>query len=158
MVSSALICTFFALHTYYFSTTEIHHNPETEALEITVRMFTDDLERAAGGKEFQEFRLGGEDEHPEADGRIHSYLQQHLRLQEGERRLALMWVGKEVEVDVTWCYLEVLGMPAVDSLTVANDIMLRMFDTQTNEVHLTGCGKTQSLVCNRQQSTGSFRP
>jgi hypothetical protein len=56
------------------------------------------------------------------------------------------WVGKEVESDLTFCYLELYRKPDFVSLTLTNDLLLAYFPEQQNIVDLSVMGTTQTLV------------
>ena len=58
----------------------------------------------------------------------------------------LHWVGKEVESDLTFCYLELYRKPDFVSLTLTNDLLVAYFPEQQNIVDLSVMGTTQTLV------------
>ena len=52
--------------------------------------------------------------------------------------MALTWVGKEVELDVSYLYLESqpLNLTGVEPWHAKNTMLFTEFDDQVNEVHL----------------------
>lgn len=133
-------------HPFYVTVSQIDHNATTRALEITVKFFTDDLERAleqrAGSSPF----LGSDREAPTADSELFAYVASHLEIAVDGRATTLRYVGKEVEVDATWCYVEVLDVSPPSRVTITNRLLLDQFDTQSNIVHVKVGGVQKSLL------------
>ena len=130
-----------APHDFFISICTIHHDPEEQRLEITWRITTHDLEHTlepdAGGP----LKLGTEREDPRADSLVASYLQRHLRLELHGQRLQPRYLGKEVDLETTYAYLEVDGIADPEGLTVLNTLLQDLFLEQQNIVHLeTGAG------------------
>ena len=74
-----------------------------------------------------------------------------MEVNDRERPFALL--GKEVEMDVTWCYLEFTGVEAVRSITVRNEVLFEMFDDQSNLVHLYIGKEETSMLLHRGHRT-----
>jgi hypothetical protein len=140
------------LHDYHVSITHIDHNPTTQSLEITTKIFTDDLERAITSTpahaERRPLHLGQEKEAPDANQLILNYLQSHLHLTINGKPAMLLWVGKEVELDLTYCYLEVKGVSHVKELTVENTVLTTLFHDQSNLIHARVGATRKSLNLN----------
>jgi len=135
MISSA------GAHDFHFSRTDARWNPDTQTVQTTVRVFTDDLELAlqthGGSSENVKFWLGDENEWALADSAIHAWLQTHLTLAMGNASVRWAWVGKEVELDVSYLYLE--SQPLANSKGLwraANSLLFAEYSDQVNEIHL----------------------
>ena len=142
------LCLFFS-HEFYISVTQIDHNPKNDSLEITVKMFTDDLENAIESFNDVKLRLGGEKEHETATQLIQDYVLENLELSQKGKDIELNFLGKEVEVDVTWCYLEAKGVKSISALTIENNLLLDVIETQTNIVHVKYKDENSSLMLNK---------
>ncbi|MCF8463335.1 MAG: hypothetical protein K9G41_00735 [Flavobacteriales bacterium] len=135
----------FAPHEFHLSLTEINHNPDKKSLEIAVKLFTDDLTVAlkqAGAP--TQMELGTENEPPEANEYIESYLKAHLKLVVNGKPIDFAYLGKEAELDATWCFVEVKDVKKVQSLQVENSFLIEAFDDQTNMVNLNINGRKKS--------------
>ena len=92
------------LHDFHFSRTDVHWNRETQTLQATARVFTDDLELAirhhAELGEDHPIWLGDDQEWNGADSAIATWLDRSLILHVDDALVELTWVGKEVELDV----------------------------------------------------------
>ncbi len=147
-------------HPFYVSVCTIDFNSENRTLEIEVKIFTDDFERALEETTDRKFFLGTPKELEEADELIERYFEDHLKIWLNDSEIQLNYLGKEVEIDATWCYIESEEIPSTKKnlqgeLTVTNRILLEPFDDQSNIVHITAEGKSKSLLLNRIQVTDS---
>ncbi len=124
------------IHPFYFSLTQINHNPNTESLEITLKLFTTDIEDALEAQGTGSLFLGEEKEAKEADRYLSTYLEQNLKLKVNGEAVQYEYLGKEVELDVVWCYLEVLSVPEVKEMEIKNTLLLDLYEEQQNVVQI----------------------
>mgnify|MGYP004182623689 FL=1 len=139
-----VMCAAFApLHDFHFSRTDFRWNPETRTVQTTLRVFTDDLEEALRnhhelGSETKIW-LGDAQEWAGADSSIVAWLNSNLTLSLGGTALTWTWVGKEVELDISYLYLEsapIQGQGA--TWHISNRVFFNEFYDQVNEVHIHG--------------------
>jgi hypothetical protein len=129
-------------HDFHFSRTDVHWNRETLTLQATARVFTDDLELAirhhTGLAEDHPIWLGDDQEWDGADSAIGAWLQQHVTVHVDGAPVEMTWVGKEVELDVSYLYLESRPMPlkGTEPWHAKSTMFFTEFDDQVNEVHL----------------------
>jgi hypothetical protein len=143
-------------HAFHVSLIQADYNPETHALEIAVKIFTDDLEATLEAMGAPRLHLDSPKVHPEADALIARYLDNRLQWTlDGSPRTA-KYLGKEYEDDATWCYMEITDLPAFHACTLHNMILTEYFEDQSNLVHITTAGHTQSLLLNAGKTTGSL--
>lgn len=138
-------------HEFHVTVTNVDHNPRTQALEITFKLFTDDIEKTVKTLGGSELRLGSPQEAGNANILLKEYLQNRFQLRIDGHPATLEWVGKEVELDAVWCYLEVRQVPQVKEIEVTNRILTELFADQTNIVHLNANGETKSLFLSKEK-------
>lgn len=138
-------------HPFYVSVCQIDYNADTEALEISFRIFTDDLEQALESMGTERLRLGTEREFEKADLYIGRYLNRHVEIEINGQRVMAAFLGKEVDSDATWCFVEIEKTPVIRSMTMTNTLLLEAFEDQVNLVHINAAGQKKSLIFNRQQ-------
>ncbi len=119
-------------HKYYISNTLIHYNTEAQSLEISIKIFTDDFERALQEQTGATINLGGVEEHEEAHRIIGDYLKQHFSISISDNKLDLNYLGKEDEVDITRCYIEISNIPEFSEISISNSILFDQFEDQAN--------------------------
>jgi len=141
------------VHPFYFSLTQIDHNPQTESLEITLKLFTTDIEQALEAQGTGSLFLGEEKEAKEADRYIQTYLAQHLQLKVDGELKQYDFLGKEVELDVVWCYVEVLAVPELKELEIKNTLLIEFFEEQQNVVQIKVGNQKKSALLRKGASS-----
>ncbi|MYD25332.1 MAG: hypothetical protein F4X08_05930 [Gemmatimonadetes bacterium] len=142
-----------ATHPFYISVCQVDHNPESGALEMSFRIFMDDLELALETMGTDRLHLGTEREVEKADLYIDRYLARHVVIEINGRRVSAAFLGKEVDTDAIWCYVEVENIPALESMTMTNTLLLETYEDQVNLVHVNANGQKKSLLFSQQQIT-----
>ena len=148
IVSICVAFTSFA-HEFYFSLTEIVYNEQARSLEISIKIFTDDLEQALKAEDAGAISLATDAEHELADEYVEAYIRDHLMITVNGKRLTFDYIGKENEKDATWVYVEIPKVRSVKTVTVYNDLLLEQFEQQTNLVRVDVAGSSQNLILSR---------
>ena len=135
-----------SLHKFYVSTTIIEENNLSNTLEITMKIFTDDLESVLEKNKGDALFLGDEKENEFADEWIEAYLKKFFQLKFNDRSYEMKFLGKEVEYDLTYLYFEIAPLPMFTSLEIQNKILMDLYPEQVNIVHLRFSGWEQTLM------------
>ena len=122
-------------HAFHTSLSEVHYNTKEKSLEISIRMFTDDLEEAlTKANNGQKIMIGGK--HDNSDAILSRYIQQHFAIVTPQKsRKKLNVLGKELEGDATWVYVEIPECQDLKSHVLYNSIMQELFEDQSNLVN-----------------------
>jgi hypothetical protein len=144
-------------HKFYVSLCRIHYVRDSSQLQIVMKIFTDDLEKALSEAENREVRLGTERDPQKGDSLIALYLGRHFRLFTGGKEIPVHYLGKQVEYDVTWCYLESWPEEDLRELTVENDVLTEVYPSQINLVEVSYDGEKKGVMLNRDKIKGSVR-
>lgn len=138
VVSMLLLSSGTLAHEFYMSLTQINFNDKQRSLEISIKIFADDLERALIEKGMEPLFIGTEKEKPNSEEVILAYLQRRFKLEVNGTEVQYNWVGMEITNDfgAIWCYVEVLNVDAVKDISFYNRILTEAFDGQTNVVEL----------------------
>lgn len=124
----------------------VNHNAQNETLEITMDIFTDDLEFALQEGKGELMRLGDEREHVDADYLIEEYIAQHFDLWIDGRKLELLFLGKDVQHDLTYCFLEIGNIQDFHTMRFKHDLLCEMYVDQRNFVEINFGGWNEQLV------------
>lgn len=157
-----LIFLFFCLslqaHEYYVSISDIEYNPEAQSLEITLKLFTDDLELALQQADSSAV-LSPEDSLSSPDSLMANYCQQSFSVQLNGQSVSYSYIGYEFEEDVTFCYLEAekIEFNQLKEATVAieNSLLMDILPSQVNLVHLRVGDQKRSLLLRAGQERKS---
>lgn len=139
-------------HDFHTSLTEMRFNPETGSLETTVRLFTDDLENALSTANKRTVKLKDAD----ADKLVRVYIQKHLAFVKGNEVVLAEYIGKEVEPDVSWVYLEYKEAGKLKGLDLLNSIFTELFDDQSNLVNIIYPDTRKTLLFNQKKKLLPF--
>lgn len=143
-------------HKFYMSITEMQYNEESGYLEIIIKLFTDDIEKALEQKSDSSLFLGTPKESPQINKLLEDYLHKHFTLKTEDKILEINFLGKEVDKDYTWAYLEVKDFNPKNKYTLKNSILIDLFDSQANRVNYYYKEKTHSINLHKDQLSGQF--
>ena len=87
---------FVSFHDFHVTHTTIYYNVDKEAIEITVNVAIEDLERALEDQTAKKISIGTNAETESVDELIQAYFRQRLTLVPNNRLTHYQWVGKEV--------------------------------------------------------------
>lgn len=137
-------------HDFHTSLSEISFNPKTGSLELSVRVFTDDLELALTN--FNKGKLVKiEDSDAVVNPLIEQYIRKNLALVSPEKEVKFgKFYGKEKESEATWIFLEVFDCKQIKNFTLYNAIMQEMFTDQTNLVNIIYPSQKKTIVFDSQ--------
>ncbi|RIK75977.1 hypothetical protein DCC62_12210, partial [candidate division KSB1 bacterium] len=97
--------------------------------------------------------LGDPREAQEADRYLYNYLKNQVVIVVNGDTATFRYVGKEVEMDVTWCYVEIAQVTEVKKIAVTNRILLEIYEEQTNIVHVKAGGRQKSMLLRKGNVT-----
>jgi hypothetical protein len=153
LLGIALTSLAWSSHEFYVSLTEIRYNTESARLEISIRMFPDDLDRAILHTYGIPTHLATELEDPEDDTLLIRYLQQHFSIRCEGDPVVLNYLGKEPEADAVWCYLESDPLEKPEMLEVRNTLLTDEFEDQVNIIQVYYLDWNKGALLNRSIPT-----
>ena len=144
-------------HVFYVSVSRVKWNVEEARLDVTVRIFTDDLEEAivAGGG--PRLRLWTGQARDDRDRHVADYLASRLafRINGEERETA--YAGMEDALDATACLVQINGVDRVETIEVENRILIDLFDTQANVMRFEVAGEKKYVNLSKGTVKGMVR-
>ncbi len=148
MVQFFLISIFNVLqlfHPFYVSVTEIAQSQKSKTVQVSVRIFYDDFEKALNQQYKSRINILKPANRKQVDSLIETYIKMHLKIKASGKTLALKYVGYEIEEDAAWCYFESEPQPVVRSFQIQNDILFEVHPSQSNMIHATVNGQRKSI-------------
>lgn len=158
LIYTVFISLFLADHPFHISVCDIEHDAESKALQISQRIFMDDLE--LGLETFH--KLESVDAYKPKDTKhldslISAYLEAKLFIRINGKDVAFTYLGSELEGDARWAYLEVPDVPSVTEAEISNLILTETFDDQQNIIHLKVNGKLKSHRLSKDEKVVTFK-
>ncbi|HEX7312588.1 MAG TPA: DUF6702 family protein [Pyrinomonadaceae bacterium] len=149
LISTALLLWYVPLrpvpaHKFYTSLAQVEYNAEEKSVEVTLRVFADDLELALKRRAGREVSL---DRTKDADRLVLAYLRDtfEIRNRDGKAK-ALKWVGMELRAGVAWLYFEAEMPEGLAGARLRDHVLFELFDEQVNTVSVRYPGARGDLV------------
>lgn len=150
-------------HPFHVSVMSIHHASDENTLQITLKIFADDLEEALNDEQFRTPEQAFVDvlnpKDPQGlDQFVEKYLRKHMKIKVNGKDVKAAYLGKEVEDMAMWCYFEISDVEQLKSIQVRSSILTEIFDDQINIVHINygGIIKSMKLAGNHLLDEVSF--
>ncbi|MDO7171882.1 DUF6702 family protein [Mariniflexile sp. AS56] len=123
---------FTAIHKYYISVTQIDYLQEKQSVQITSRIFIDDFEKLLRERYDDNITLAGKKELSSVDMYVERYLKEKIKIKINNKEVNLNFIGKEYDVDLVKCYLEIEGVKKIESFEISNQVLFDLFGEQQN--------------------------
>ncbi|RZK81911.1 MAG: hypothetical protein EOO92_03675 [Pedobacter sp.] len=157
MLQHLLIIWLSIFHPFYVSVTEIEQNQQTKTVQVSVRIFFDDLERAVDKRYKTSINILKPKDRKQVEGFIAAYVKERLKIKANGTALTLKFVGYEIEEEAAWCYFETDKLPIIQQLNVQNNILFEQHESQINMIHATVKGKRKSTKLDNPSSLAEFK-
>ena len=125
---------FTSLHKYYVSNTQVDYVKEERAVQITSGLFVDDFEKLLKERYDDTIVLNKNEEETLIDTYIEKYLRSKLKISIDGKTQNLVFIGKEYDNDIMYCYLEIENVVAINTMEISNTLLFDLFEDQKNIV------------------------
>lgn len=145
------------IHPYYVSTLEIVYRPDLAALQITMRVFTDDWQLMLNTRYDKTLRLDPDTDTEQVLTHSADYFKQHLELNLNGTDVTPSVLGREYQDDQLVLYLEVAGVAELQTLAVSNLILFAELEGQQNIIRIKTPTKRKSFLQTQGRAWDLFR-
>ncbi|GAB3502725.1 hypothetical protein GCM10027341_30910 [Spirosoma knui] len=144
------------LHDFHASVTQMQYNQKNRVFEISIRIFTDDFEKALSEEYKTKVHLSST---PSADRSsdkngplIEKYIRSHFAYVNAQKQTKPFdYVGHEVEADANWLYLEMPYAEPFKGGLLKQNVLMETFDDQVNMVNINYLGQKKTFVFRKNQ-------
>ena len=143
-------------HKFYMSITSLEYNAQTDALEIVIKFFTDDLEAALQNSTSEKLFIATDKEATETDSLLEIYLNNHLQFSQKNKPITIRFLGKEASRDYTYAYLEIEDFKEDQVTQVENTLLISIFKDQVNQVNYKNSEHSKSFSMHKDDRTAEF--
>ena len=123
-----------SFHPFYISLTEVEFDEKSRSLQVSVRIFADDLEEALTNRGVSNIDLLSKAN--DYNHALDQYFGEELLFTVNGKRYDLELIGVEVEDDALWTYLEIKNVRKIKSLEIQNEILIQEHKGQQNILKL----------------------
>ena len=132
------------LHPFFVGVTEVQHNAKDRSLEISIKLFAEDLEKTLSKGNTIPVDLKNPKDSVKSNKMVAAYLQTHLQLKVNGRPVQFVFIGYEEERQAIWSFVQVNDVPGVQKLEITNSLLYDAFEQQINLMHVTVNGVRKS--------------
>ncbi|MFM1930088.1 MAG: hypothetical protein RL387_1416 [Bacteroidota bacterium] len=144
------------LHPFFVSVIDIQHNPKEATLEISVRAFTDDLEKMILKESNIVIDLSDPKQKTRANQLVEQYIQRKIALNSNGAKLKLDFIGFEIQSESTWSYFEVKNMKQLKQLGINCELLFGINPQQINIIHVSSNGVRKSYELAAPKNSTQF--
>ena len=144
----------FEAHKFYVSIYQINYAEKSKMLQITSRIFLDDL-NAILQKKYNVKTTIGEPTETENDLIIlKKYLSENLIIKVNNQVKTINFKSREIESNVLICYLNIVSVSKIKSIEIQNTALLDLNNEQQNIMQINILGKKKSLLLTNENVKG----
>lgn len=143
---------FVNVHKYYVSVTEINIIESSGIIQISSRLFTDDLELALQNIYANESISLSNADSEKVQNMIKTYVITHFKIDVNKEQIDLNYLGREYEDDVVYIYMEVEGLDEISSIKISNTILFDTYQEQEHIIKTKTEKKSKSFILNKSKS------
>ncbi len=144
------------MHPFFISVVEIDHNEKEASLEISVRTFTDDLEKMIAKEYNVKLDLTQTSQKEKAEVYINKYIQEKIAISANGVKSNFQFVGFEIQKESTWSYFEIKNVKQLKQLNIFCELLFGIDPQQINIIHVKTGGKRKSYELAAPKNSTQF--
>ncbi len=157
MLLQYLITSFISIiHPFFVSVIDVNHNAKEKSLEISVRIFTDDLETVLKNQTHTSVDLTKATDKAKNDKLIAEYIHNKMQFKIDGKAIQLNYIGYEIQSESSWCYFEVINIPSFKKLDVNCNLLYEWQAQQMNIFHVKENGVEKSYKLDNPKTQAVF--
>ena len=152
---SFLLCSFSAveIHKFYMAIFQFNYAPEKKMLQITSRIFIDDLNLALEKKYGKKIALASEKESVEDLALLKKYFAENLIFKVNGQTKPVLFLSKELEGDLLICYCRATDVSKINSVEITNTVLTHWNSEQQNILHFNALGEKKTFLFTASKKT-----
>ncbi len=134
------------IHKFYMAIYQIDYVPQKKRIQITSRIFVDDLNAAIEKKFHVKTNLGNGQETAQDEVNMKKYLAEKFSLKVNGIVKPMTFLSKEVEANVLICYFRIPDVSKITHLEIENSALTEWNTEQQNIIQANIKGEKQSVM------------
>lgn len=137
----------FVFHKFYMGIFQVNYVAEKKMVQITSRIFVDDLNNGIEKKFHKKTFIGTEKETQADLDLLKRYLSENFSIKINGQPKTIVFLSKELEADdVLVCYSKITGVEKLKTLEITNTILTDWNAEQQNITHISVFGTKRSVL------------
>ncbi|MBI3519943.1 MAG: hypothetical protein HY062_11370 [Bacteroidetes bacterium] len=143
-----LVSSFLLKHPFYISVVDIKQDVKQHSLNISVKLFTNDIENALKKTTTKSIDLLNPKNKADMETELMNYIKKRLTIIVNNKATTLDFIGYEREEDAIWAYLEIKKINQPKDIKVDTKLLYDDLPQQTNIVHaeVNGIKKSSKVI------------
>ncbi|MDD3004859.1 DUF6702 family protein [Flavobacterium sp.] len=142
----AFVFSSFSGHKFYVSIYKVDFVPEKKRIEITARIFLDDMTLALEKEYKTKIHLGEKTETPQDVTLLQKYMNKRLRVFMDNAEKPVLFLSKEIEDNVVIMYFKVNDIAKIKNITIHNNALLELYPDQQNIMQTNFYNKKKNYI------------
>jgi len=122
----------FAAHKFYVSIYQVDFVPQKKRIEITARIFMDDLNAALEHEFKTKTHIGEKTESTQDVVFLQKYMTKHVQVFIDNKEKKVLFLSKEIENNVVIVYLKISDVKKITAIKIQNNALLDLNSDQQN--------------------------
>lgn len=152
-----VMLTSMGIHKFYTSIYQINYVPQKKMIQITSRIFIDDLNNALEKRFHTKSFIGTNKETPQDEQVMKTYLAEKFSLKVNGTLKPMSFRSKEIEANVLICYFRITDIPKITKLEIENSALTELNSDQQNIIQANISGEKQSLLLTSENFKGMLK-
>lgn len=132
-------------HPNHVSVTDIVLNSKSKTMEVTIRLFAEDVENVIRKYHESQFNLDENTVDGVANETMAKYISDHFKLSIENSGVEIRFLGMELKDDMVFCYLESSQVESSGTLKIENTLLVDIQEEQVNFNHFKVNGEIKSV-------------
>jgi SpoU rRNA methylase family enzyme len=146
-----------AMHKFYVSIYQLNYAPKKKMIQITSRLFIDDVNDALEKKFKKRTYFALENETSEDEVFLKKYFAEKFIIKVNGVSKALNYLSKDIDGNVVICYFSVKDLPKISSVAIENSALMELNEEQQNIIQANINGEKQSLLLTSENFKGMLK-
>lgn len=134
------------IHKYYMAIYQVDFVPKKKRIQVTSRIFVDDLNSALEKKFRVKSNIGFSQETPQEEANLKKYLAENFIIKVNGVAKPMTYLSKELEANVMICYFRIPEISKINSLEIENSLLMEWNSDQQNIIQANLNGEKQTVM------------
>ncbi len=157
LVQWLITATMAIYHPFFVSVIDFNHNAKEATTEISIRVYTDDLEKTLQKSTTSKIDIIHPTDKAIVDKQIIAYIGKTLHLKINGQTVNAKYIGYEIIKESTWTYFEIEGIKELKKIEIDCNFLYDFEKSQTNIFHVKSMGQEKSYKLENPNRTTSFQ-
>lgn len=147
----------FGIHRFYVGMFQLKFVPKKQEMQITTRVFIDDLTEAINKQYKAKTSIGEKNEIKSDEELAIKYFNKNFKIIIDGKSQEYIFLSKEVKENSLICYFKIKNLKKINSLQVENTMLLSEFPQQQNIIQFENIGQKSSLLLSGETIKGMLK-